>query len=168
MSSPSQPIRVPEGFSDPEALAGPVSRRQGVAWGELDALGHVNHTVYLRWFENARFAWFERVGIAALMHESGGTMGPILVRVSCDYRIPVAFPDTIWVSVACVELGGSSMRLRSRVWSEARAAVAAEGEVVIVMVDYGAGAKPTPVPEPIRAAIRALDGEVLHERGTSG
>ncbi|MCA9697731.1 MAG: acyl-CoA thioesterase [Myxococcales bacterium] len=156
---------IPEGFTAPDSLAGPVSRRQPVAWGELDALGHVNHTVYLRWFENARFGWFERVGIAALMHESGGTTGPILVRASCDYRAPVGFPDAIWVNVACVELGGSSMRLRSRVWSEARAAVVAEGEVVIVLVDYAGGGKPTPVPESIRAAIRALDGEVLHERG---
>ncbi|NVB41122.1 acyl-CoA thioesterase [Pseudenhygromyxa sp. WMMC2535] len=162
-------VAPPPGFAAPDALVAPVSMRQPVAWGELDALGHVNHTIYLRWFENVRFAWFERVGVAALMHESraegGAGVGPILARVSCDYRAPVAFPDHIWVSAACVALGGSSMRLRSRVWSEARAELVAEGEVVIVMVDYDAGGRSLAVPETIRAAIRALDGDGLVERG---
>ena len=147
----------PEGFTDPEAAAGPVTIRQPVAWGELDALGHVNHTVFLRWFENARFAWFERVGIAALMRESGGALGPILAKVSCEYRAPVAFPDTILASVRCVRIGRSSMTLANRIWSERRAAIVAEGELVIVMLDYASGAS-TPIPEVIRAAIEACDG----------
>ena len=49
-------VELPEGFAAPDSLVGPVTIRQRVAWGELDALGHVNHTVFLRWFENARFS----------------------------------------------------------------------------------------------------------------
>ena len=74
---------IPEGFTAPDSLAGPVSRRQPVAWGELDALGHVNHTVYLRWFENARFGWFERVGIAALSYD--GVLKPGMVLCAESY-----------------------------------------------------------------------------------
>ncbi|PRQ07142.1 acyl-CoA thioesterase [Enhygromyxa salina] len=156
-STPAFPV----GFADPDGAAGPVTIRQGVAWGELDALGHVNHTVYLRWFENARFAWFERVGIAALMRERGGAVGPILARVSCDYRIPVGFPDAILTSVRCVELGRSSLTLRNSVWSEQHQAVVAEGEVVGVMFDYAAK-RSTPISEAVRAAIHTLDGAAMH------
>jgi acyl-CoA thioester hydrolase len=147
----------PAGFADPEGAAGPATIRQAVAWGELDALGHVNHTVFLRWFENVRFAWFERVGIAALMRESDGAWGPILARISCDYRAPVGFPDTILCSARCVRLGNSSLTLRSQVWSEQRRAIVAEGEVVVVMLDYEAQ-RSVAIPEVVRAAIEALDG----------
>jgi acyl-CoA thioester hydrolase len=146
------------GFTEPGSPSAPVTIRQAVAWGELDALGHVNHTVFLRWFENARFAWFQRVGIAALMHESAGKQGPILARISCDYRAPVGFPDTILTSARCVRLGRSSLTLANAVWSERQQAVVAEGEVVIVLVGYaGGGGKPIAIPEPIRAAIEASD-----------
>lgn len=147
----------PPGFSDPDGAAGPVTLRQAVAWGELDAFEHVNHTVYLRWWENARFLWFERVGIAALMRETEGRVGPIMARLDCAYQAPVGFPDTILASVRCTRVGRSSLTLDSRVWSETLETVAAVGEVVIVLVDYESS-KSTAIPEPIVAAIRALDG----------
>jgi acyl-CoA thioester hydrolase len=153
---------VPPGFADPDAVAGPVTVRQPVAWGELDALGHVNHTVFLRWFENVRLAWFERVGIAASMRGSAN-IGPIVARIECDYRAPVEFPDTIWVSARCEELGRSSLRLHTQVWSERRDAVVAEGAVVVVMLDYSAQ-RSVAIPEVVRAAIVALDQP--RERGT--
>lgn len=146
----------PPGFADPAGAAGPVCIRQAVAWGELDALGHVNHTVFLRWFENVRMAWFLRVGIAALMRESSAAIGPILARIACDYRAPVGFPDEIVASARCVRLGNSSLTLGNRVWSVQREAIVAEGEVVIVLFDYRAGTS-VAIPEVIRAAIEALD-----------
>ena len=146
----------PPGFSDPEGAAGPVTLRQAVAWGELDAFQHVNHTVYLRWFENARFLWFERVGIAALLRESEGRVGPIMASLTCDYKAPVAFPDTILASVRCTRIGRSSVTLDSRIWSQQHQTIAAQGDVVIVLVDYAAS-KSVALPEPIVAAIRALD-----------
>ncbi|MFV8755810.1 acyl-CoA thioesterase [Nannocystaceae bacterium ST9] len=151
-------------FGPPDSPVAPVSVEQRVAWGELDALGHVNHTVFLRWIENARFAWFEHVGIAALMHASAGRLGPILATLRCDYQAPVGFPDTIRASVQCVELGRSSMTLRSRIGSLTKQRIVSQAEVVIVLVDYSTG-KPEPVPEVVRAAIRALEGAALHERG---
>lgn len=146
---------VPPGFAEPDAVAGPVSIRQRVAWGELDALGHVNHTVFLRWFENVRLAWFERVGIAASTRAHRG-VGPILARIECDYRAPVEFPDVIWASACCIELGRSSLRLHNRIWSERRAAIVAEGAVVVVLLDYSVQ-RSVAIPEVVRAAIVALD-----------
>jgi acyl-CoA thioester hydrolase len=147
---------IPPGFTHPDAVAGPVSIRQSVAWGELDALGHVNHTVFLRWFENVRIAWFERVGIGASLRDPGNQVGPILARIECDYRAPVEFPDAIWASARCIELGRSSLILHKRVWSERRKALVAEGRVVVVMLDY-AVQRSVAIPEVVRAAILALD-----------
>lgn len=157
-------IDIPPGFTSPDAVAGPVTIRQAVAWGELDALGHVNHTVFLRWFENVRITWFERVGIGASMRAPETTVGPILARIECDYRAPVEYPDNIWTDARCVELGRSSLTLHNRVWSEQRSAIVAEGKVVVVMLDYAAQ-RSSAIPEAVRAAIRALDQP--QERGAT-
>lgn len=43
----------------PDAFAGfPVRVGIPVAWGEMDAFGHVNNVVYFRYFESARIAFF--------------------------------------------------------------------------------------------------------------
>lgn len=160
----SERVDIPPGFASPDAVAGPVTIRQAVAWGELDALGHVNHTVFLRWFENVRITWFDRVGIGALMREPGAELGPILARIECDYRAPVEYPDVIWTDARCIELGRASLTLHNRVWSERHAAIVAEGKVVVVWLDYAAQ-RSAAIPEVVRAAVRALDQPM--ERGAA-
>ena len=32
-----------------------------IRWGDMDAQGHVNNTVYFRYMEQARVEWFERM-----------------------------------------------------------------------------------------------------------
>ena len=36
---------------------------QKVAWGEMDALSHVNNAVYFRYFETARIEYFDQIEI---------------------------------------------------------------------------------------------------------
>src|SRR5262245_7570674 len=49
-----------------DALAGfPVVIDQDVRWGDLDAYGHVNNTVFFRFFESARIAYFEAIGFVS-------------------------------------------------------------------------------------------------------
>ena len=35
-----------------------------IRWGDMDAFGHVNNTVYFRYMEQVRISWFEQLGIA--------------------------------------------------------------------------------------------------------
>jgi acyl-CoA thioester hydrolase len=51
-----------------ESLAScPVIIEIPVAWGEMDALRHVNNIAYFRYFESARIAYFERLGLWEFM-----------------------------------------------------------------------------------------------------
>ena len=65
----------------------PIVLEIPVAWGEMDSMQHVNHTVYLKWMETARFEFFEMLGMMELMQESG--VGNILKSIECRYRIPL-------------------------------------------------------------------------------
>ena len=41
----------------------PIVLSQNVIWADMDAYGHVNNTVYLRYFEDGRVAYFDRIGV---------------------------------------------------------------------------------------------------------
>src|SRR3569832_273225 len=101
----------------------------------MDFFGHVNNTVYLRWFESARILWWERLALSAQLQQRG--IGPILARTTIDYRRPVKYPDTIEVSATTLRVGGKSAVLGYRITSAAQdGATVAEGETVIVLYDY--------------------------------
>jgi acyl-CoA thioesterase FadM len=45
----------------------PVVIEVPVAWGEMDAFGHLNNIVYFRYFESARIAYFHKIGLIDMM-----------------------------------------------------------------------------------------------------
>jgi len=127
-----------------------------VAWGSMDALGHVNNTVFLQYFESARIAYLEEIGItfAALASSEHGV---ILAASSIRYRVPVTFPDTLSVGVRVTALGDDRMIMEQVATSQKLGKVAAEGDALVVSYDYVA-ARPTPFRADHRAAIIAKEG----------
>ena len=67
--------------------------KQDVIWGDMDAFSHVNNTVYFRYFEDARMAFFEKTGVIA--HMDSTNIGPILASTQCQFRAPLSYPDHI-------------------------------------------------------------------------
>ncbi len=131
-----------------------------VAWGEMDALQHVNNIVYFRYFETARLAYFEKIKFMD-MAQSGG-IGPILAETSCKFRKPLAYPDTVWIGirVAMVELDRFIMSMC--LVSEKLEKIAAEGTALIVSYDYSAKRKAA-LPETIRRSIEAVEASVIRD-----
>jgi acyl-CoA thioester hydrolase len=128
----------------------------------MDSFDHVNNVVYLRWFESARIAYFERAGILAGMPD----VGPIQARQVIDYRLPLRYPDRVLVSATVTKLGNTSFTMGLRVRSHANdRAIAAEGEAVIVMVDYRDHRK-VPLSDGLRQSIEKLEstGPDLHHQ----
>ena len=127
-----------------------------VAWAEMDAFGHVNNTVYLRWFESARIGYFEKLGLATSSVGSRSEAWPILAHSAIDYRSPVVYPDTIEVSARVTKLGNTSFSMLYRAQSRAQNKLVAEGEAVIVMIDPKTGAK-CPLSDELRSRVRGLE-----------
>jgi acyl-CoA thioester hydrolase len=129
-----------------------------VFWGDQDAFGHVNNNAYFRWFESARIAYSQRIGLFDLFKAE--RIGPILASISCDYRRQINFPDMVHVGIRVARIGRASLGLEHAIFSESQAAVAAEGSSTIVVFDYRAN-KSQPVPPLIRQAIRDLEGQTF-------
>jgi acyl-CoA thioester hydrolase len=123
-------------------------------WGEMDAFGHVNNTVYFRWFESARMSYFERIGWPALTIESG--IGPILHSTQARFRAPLVWPDTITVATRASDLTADRFTMQYEVRSLTLGRVAAEGSGLIVAFDYRALAKAA-LPEIVRERIQTLE-----------
>jgi acyl-CoA thioester hydrolase len=133
----------------------PVSVTIQVAWGDMDAFQHVNNVAFARWQETARVAYLTRLGLMERVRTEG--IGPIVARLSVDFRRPLTFPDSVRVDATVTRVGRSSFTLAYRFVSQAQEQEVASGEDVIVVVDYRTG-KSTPVDDALRARIAALEG----------
>ena len=137
-----------------DLLAGfPVTVDIPVAWGEMDAFGHVNNVVYFRYFETARIAYMRALG-EEFAQNSG--VGPILASIGCRFKFPLTFPDTVRVGARVTELGADRFTMLHRAVSLRHGRIAAEGEGVVVTYDY-VGGKKAPMPDALRRAVEALE-----------
>jgi acyl-CoA thioester hydrolase len=124
-----------------------------VAWGDLDAFGHVNNTRYFRWFEDGRIAFFDAVGIQEIKDRTG--VGPILASTSCRFRIPLTYPDRVHVGADVSAYAADRFTMTYVVVSEQHGRIAAEGEGQLVAFDYRAGRK-SEYPDELRVRIEDL------------
>ena len=131
----------------------PVTIEFPVHWGEMDALGHVNHTRFLVWMESARIALFEQIG---LMAQGQPEVGPILANINVDYLAPVHHPATIVCGTRVTGLGNTSFTLEYGVSLNDRPDIlVARASSVIVLVNYVEGRKVKLSPD-LRDALEAL------------
>ena len=127
-----------------------------VRFADLDVLGHLNHAKYLTYMEQARILYIEKV-----CGWSGGwdDFGVILANANVDYKLPIAFGDTVSVYTRCGRLGGKSFDLEYtllRHREDEPDAIAAVATTVMVAYDYGAG-QAIPVPANWRDNILAYE-----------
>src|SRR5207245_7898441 len=87
----------------------PVVITWPVQWGDQDAFSHVNNTVYFRWFESGRIAYFERLGLGTTFSDTG--LGPILASINCNFRRPIGYPDTVHIGTRVTKVGNSSFTI---------------------------------------------------------
>jgi acyl-CoA thioester hydrolase len=117
----------------------------------MDMLGHVNNTVYFRYFEQARIEWVYGLDPEAQAYD--GT-GPVIVNASCTFLEPLVYPGEVEVRMYLGDPGRSSvgsyyeLRMNGRTY--------AEGAAKIVWVELASG-RSVRLPESVAAPLRALD-----------
>ena len=118
-----------------------------VRWGDMDAMGHVNNTVYFRYMEQTRISWFE-----ALLPrgEAWGTTGIVIVNASCNFRKPINYPATVEVKMYADAPGGSSLATSYEL--NIGKETYADGAAKVVFIDMQKQ-KAMRIPETIRGLI---------------
>ncbi|RBW63813.1 acyl-CoA thioesterase [Vibrionales bacterium C3R12] len=128
-----------------------------VAWGEMDALNHVNNAVYFRYFETARIAHFNKV---ELMEEMAMTkVGPVLGETQCRYKLPVTYPDTLLIGSKVTDMQSDRFTMQYEIVSKKLGKITTIGSATIVMFDFKTNQK-AELSERLTLAIKALDKEL--------
>ena len=135
------------GDSSPRKLV--HTMQMPLRWGDMDAMGHVNNTVYFRYFEQARVEWFHSFGCE---FGSDGE-GPVIVNAHCSFMRQLKYPADIEVRTFAGPPGRSSFDT----WMEIRRVhepnvLIAQGGAKVVWVSVSEE-KSRPLPERIRAML---------------
>ena len=120
--------------------------RGAVRFGEIDALGHVNNTAYLCWFEDARARGFVHLGVSDY---GEGAPRLVLRRIEAEFLAEMRLHEPYVVTVRTAHVGATSVVQDYGVFAPD---LRATGRAVTVFTRGGAKA---PVPEAARAALLA-------------
>ncbi|HGH1366886.1 acyl-CoA thioesterase [Acinetobacter baumannii] len=134
----------------------PVIYDQKVAWGDMDAFGHVNNVQYYRYIESSRILYMENVNILT------PNIYTVVASSQCKYLKPVFYPDVLKVGVRVEELRKSAFRMAYILWSESQQQIVATGEAVMVCVNKMTGLK-YEIPSEVKSKIIELEKSVGHD-----
>lgn len=135
----------------------PVVIETPVAWGQMDAFRHLNNTAYFRFFESGRIAYFEKLNLLEYMEATG--VGPILASTSCRFKIPLTYPDTVYIGTRVPAIDDDRFTMEYFVVSQKHQKVAAEGSGLIVCLNYRDNKK-VPIPIELKERIQGLEASV--------
>ena len=121
---------------------------QPIRWGDMDALGHVNNTVYFRYMEQTRIEWLYALAREGVGYLSG--TGPVIVNASCTFMVPIVYPGDVEVRMYLAEPGRSS--IGSHYELDCAGKRMAEGDAKIVWIDLASG-RSVPLPDQVRAKL---------------
>ena len=126
--------------------------RMPIRWGDMDAMGHVNNTVYFRYFEQARIDWFIEIGAPA---DPAAVFGPVIVNAHCAFLRQLRYPGDIVVQTYVGVLGRSSFETIQEIRRlDQPEVLVATGGAKVVWIDY-AKEKSVPLPAYLRERLSA-------------
>lgn len=120
-----------------------------VRWGDMDAMGHVNNTVYFRYLEIARLDWLRKLGLTlAPVGE-----GLLIINAFCTFHKQVEFPCDLLAKMYVSDPGRTSFESWATLErTDEPGVIYTSGGATTVWVDYGEQ-KSKPLPEWLRAHL---------------
>ncbi|RTL32631.1 MAG: acyl-CoA thioesterase [Burkholderiales bacterium] len=118
-----------------------------ILWGDMDALGHVNNTIYFKYMEQARVSWIESISGAVGSKQDG----PVIANAFFNFYRPLVFPGDVVAKLYVADPGRTSIDTFVTIErTDEPGSPYAAGGATLVWVS-GSDGRPVPLPEPIRA-----------------
>ncbi|MEP7299547.1 MAG: thioesterase family protein [Burkholderiales bacterium] len=120
-----------------------------IRWGDMDAMGHVNNTIYFRYLEIVRIEWLHRV--VGKMDPSGD--GPVIVNTFCNFIRQLAYPGDVLAKHYVANPGRSSFdTFITLERTDEPGAIYASGGAKTVWIDFPKQ-KSIPLPDLVRRLV---------------
>ena len=118
-------------------------------WGDMDAMGHINNTLYFRYMEICRLDWIFKAGASTDLTGQG----PVIINAFCNFLRQLQFPGDVRVTMSVANPGRSSFETYHTIErTDEPGVVYAEGGARTVWTDYVAK-KSAPMPDWFRAKL---------------
>jgi acyl-CoA thioester hydrolase len=75
-----------------------------IRWGDMDAMNHVNNTIYFRYLETIRIDWTREIGCQP---DPQGE-GPVIVNAFCSFYKQLEYPGDVLLKMYVSDPGRSS------------------------------------------------------------
>jgi acyl-CoA thioester hydrolase len=76
-----------------------------IRWGDMDAYGHVNNTVYFRYMEQARVEWITSLGYQV----APGRESMLMMNGFCNFYKQLSYPGDLILKTSIGAIGRTSM-----------------------------------------------------------
>ena len=136
-------------FEIPEQKKLTLEMVMTIRWGDMDAMGHVNNTIYFRYMEVIRLEWLFKV--SGPMGPKGE--GPVIINAFCNFLQQLKFPGDVLAKHYVAEPGRTSFNTYMTLErTDQPGLIYANGGAKTVWMDYERG-KSVPLPESVRALL---------------
>ena len=98
-----------------------------VKYYETDKMGITHHSNYIRWMEEARIDWLERIGWGFDKLEDMGMISPV-VDIRCKYINSTIFNDVVEIKVKLKEYKGVKLVVSYEMTNTKTGELVAQGE----------------------------------------
>jgi len=120
-----------------------------IRWGDMDAMGHVNNTIYFRYLEIVRIEWMRSLGFG-LQAEGEGF---VIVNAFCNFIRQFEYPGTVVAKHYVANPGRSSFdAFVTLERGDEPGVLYATGGATTVWLDFAAK-KTRPMPDALRAVL---------------
>lgn len=120
-----------------------------IRWGDMDAMGHVNNTIYFRYFEIVRLEWFATIGC----QPNPAGEGPVIVNAFCNFIRQLEFPGEVLARHYVANPGRSSFETYMTLErTDDPGVIYAAGGAKTVWTDFPKQ-KSAPMPDWLRALV---------------
>ena len=127
-----------------------------VQWGDMDLANHVNNVMYARYAESARVAYLDMLEKEGSGNFGSG-IGPILAEINIQYKMPLSYPDLMYLGTKVIEMPDAySYLMETLIVSKKYERVATKAIARIVSYDYGSRQK-APTPEWLRKKVEEVE-----------
>lgn len=120
-----------------------------IRWGDMDAMNHVNNTLYFRYLEIARIEWMHAIGAAP---DPQGE-GPVILNAFCNFYKQLEYPGDVRVKMYVSDPGRTTFESWCTLErTDQPGVIYAAGGATTVWVDFPAQ-KARTLPDWVRAIV---------------
>ena len=125
-----------------------------VEFHETDMAGIMHFANFFRWMEICETAFYRSLGLPQISFVPGQVVGWPRVNVSCSYRAPLRFNDSVVVKLYVKKLTTKSVTYAFKFVKEGLVCATGEVTAVCVSTDAKGGMIAQPIPADVRAQLQ--------------